>query len=244
MLKRTLAFLLAGILLLGCTACKEPADEKGTESLLETAEVSMNEGHFFFIGKVLSVVNEKKMITFYDAAIEKNTFYRVEITDDLFGCLPERVITVCVYGTGASFKNRKSLEKGKEYFFDTQLWADAQEPVFLLPTFYSGMPERQGEHLLLNEPEGTFDLGRPDDYREELLALANRVGYGAKTVMTGMKRQLELAIQNSNKAHFDALDVKDTDEAFLAEVTATARRLSEKADAADETWNGIRGVLE
>ncbi len=244
MLKRMVAILLAGTLLLGLTACKKSADQKGTESLLETAEVSMNEGHFFFVGKVLSVVNEQKMITFYDAETEKNTFYQVEITDDLFGCMPEKVITVCIYGTGTFFKNRKSLEKGKEYFFDTRLWVDEEKAVYLLPTFYSGLPERQGDRLLLSEPEETYDLGRPEDYREDLLALANRVGYGAKTVMAGMKSQLELAVQNSNKAHFDGVEVKETDENFLARVTATAQRLLEKAKDAESTWNGIKGVLE
>ncbi len=244
MFKRIIALLLALGMLLGLSACKQEAGEMGTESLLETAEISMGEGHFFFVGKVLSAVNANRMITYYDAVTEQNTFYQVEITDDLFGCLPQKTLTVCIYGTSEHFSNRKPLEKGKEYFFDVRLWVDEEKAVYLLPTFYDALPEKRGEKLYLTNHDGAYDLGKAADYREALLKLANRTGYGAKTIMAGMESQLELAVKNSNKAHFEEVKVTGTDEAFLAKVTAVADGLLAKVKNAEKTWKGIKGVLE
>lgn len=244
MLKRIVALLLAVGLLLGLSACKEEAGQMETDSLLETARISMEEGHFFFVGKVLSAVNDDKMITYYDAETNQNTFYQVEVTDDLFGCLPDGVLSVCIYGTSEHFSNRKPLEKGKEYFFDVRLWVDEGKPVYLLPTFYDGLPEKRGEKLFYTDPEGSYKLGKAADYRAELLKVANRSGYGAKTVVAGMTAQLELAVKNSNQDHFKELEISDTDPEFLARVTDTAKGLLTKTQSADKTWKGIEGVLQ
>ena len=107
------ALLLAVVLLLGGCA-KAPEGQVEQEVLFEKTAASLAEGHLFFAGRVTSALAEPKQITYYDAEAGKNTFYRVEITEDFFGCLPNRTLTVCVMGNSENFAERENLEKGKE----------------------------------------------------------------------------------------------------------------------------------
>lgn len=237
------ALLVLSLLLTGCSSGSKDVQKRSTELLLEEAAVSMEEGHLFFRGKVLSVTNESRQITYYDAETGKNTFYQVEVTEDLFGCMPERIITVCVAGTSESFSQRQTLVKNREYFFDTRIWADETQAIFLLPTFYDALPECRDETLLQSYAEITYDLGEPDAYSQALKELADEKGYGPEQVRQAALSQLTLAKDNSNKDHFDALEFETLDEAALAEITATAETLLNKLESVPATWSGIKEGL-
>lgn len=236
--------LLALCLLL--TGCKDSGESavKPMEELLEKTPASLAEGHFFFAGTVTSSATLPEMISYYETETEKNTFYTVEVTDDFFGCLPDRTLTVCVLGSTENFGSRAMLEKNAEYIFDTSLWVQEEEPVFLLSTFYEALPERSGESLFYTTgQEGKAVVsGSYQDYRARLLALAEEAGYGPELVLSAAKDRLQSAVER-DYAYFEALSFTVADSAALAITNQTAAALLDSAAATPASWEGIRGLL-
>ncbi|MBQ8893769.1 MAG: hypothetical protein IJ043_05095 [Clostridia bacterium] len=240
-----LALLLALLLLLcGCSGQTESSGTKKLEDLFEKTAASLAEGHLFFTGKVTSALAEAKDISFYEAESEKNTFYKVEVTDDPFGCLPERTLTVCVLGNTENFIDRTPLQKGKEYLFDTTLWVQGEEAVLLLPTFYLVLPERQGDALYYTDQQTTAAVdGSYQDYLDQLRALAEENGYSAAGVLAAAKTRLESAVERDS-AYFEALEFETVDSGALNTTIRTAKTLLAKANAAQPTWEGIEELLK
>lgn len=235
--------LALALLLCGCGK-KEASGTKTLESLMERTSASLEEGHFFFAGKVTSAVAEAKMISYYEAEAEKSTFYKVEVTDDPFGCLPSRTLTVCVLGNTENFSDRMTLEKGKEYLFDTTLWVQETEAVLLLPTFYLALPEREGDVLYYNDQAGkALVSGSYQDYLEKLAALAEEKQYSAATVLSAAKSRLQSASQR-DAAYFEGLEFASVDTEALNTTVQTAAILLERANSTESTWAGIQGLLQ
>ena len=243
---KIIAWLLVGLLLF-CGCSKEETAPSGTvkmDVLFERTEASVEEGHFFFAGKVTSAMAEKRMITFYDAESEKNTFYKVEVTQDPFNCLPDRPLTVCVMGNSESFGNRTALEKGKEYLFDTTLWVLEEEAVMLLPTFYDVLPECQGDVLFYTDQGATAVVnGSVEDYWSRIRKLAEEKGYSAESVQNGMVSRLQNATER-NRAYFEKLEFEAIDGVALGKTLTTAKALLAKAEKAQPTWSGIEEILK
>jgi hypothetical protein len=245
MKKHNLIALLAALLLLLCSCGNKPAgDTVESASFLEKAAVSLQQGHLFFTGKVLSAVAESKTITYYDAQVEKSTFYRVEVTDDLFGCLPARTLTVCVLGRIENFSDRFNLEKNKEYLFDTTLWVQGEEAVLLLPTFYRALPERVEDTLYYTDAAGKAIMDCSyTAYRQKLLALAQEHQYTAATVLTAAKERLQTATRRDATC-LEKLEITGLDRQEIATTVQTAQTLLERANSTATTWEGIRGLLQ
>ena len=243
-MKRKIIALLAALLLL-LTGCGEEATgEKPLAELLEKTPVSMQGGHFFFTGKVTEASAMKKMISFYEVEAEKSTFYQVEIIDDPFGCMPERTVTVCILGGAETFGERIPPEKNKEYLFDTTLWVQEDEAVFLLPTFYESLPEREGEVLYYTTTEGRGVVkGSYADYLARLQTLATENNYTAQTVLDAAKERLKSATER-DAAFFKDLKFESVDQVALDKTNKKAADLLQKAESAEKTWEGIRGILE
>ena len=241
--KGFLAFLCAlALLLSGCV--REQKSGYSFEEMTLTLDAAVAEGHLFFAGEVLSAGTNKQMITYYDVEAEENTFYQVKVTEDFFGCMPEEPITVCIYGTAGQFADRSNLEKGKEYLFDTTLWVHGEEAVFLLPTFYEGLPERQGETLYYTVGGKTSLVEKSyEDYKEHLFALAEEKGYGPALVKKGMVSHLEQAVLKDS-AYFADLSFQKADESHLAATAATAQNLLEQLKNAAEDGEALRGILK
>lgn len=241
---RLMALLLAAVLLLSGCGDETGGGTKPLEELFEKTAVSLEEGHVFFTGRVTSVSSEKRTISFYDAETEKSTFYQVEITDDPFGCMPDRDITVCVMGSAENFENRLTLEKNKEYLFDTTLWVQEEAAVFLLPTFYESLPEREGDLLYYTDSSGRAAVdGSYPDYLSRLETLAAENNYGPETVLTAAKERLQGAAER-DAAYFEKLEFENVDAGALAKTNQTAASLLEQADQAAENWESIRGLLK
>ncbi len=243
-LRSLMVALLAMALLLG--GCKKDAvGSIAADLLYEKMGVSQQEGHFFFAGKVLSALSDSKQITYYEEQMEKNTFYQVEITDDFFGCMPDRVVTVCVLGGSENFPNRQALEPKAEYIFDTTLWLCDGEAVFLLPTFYDALPEKSGEDLYYTDRNGKGLLEDSyEDYKAAAIAMAETSGYSPETVLNSMKERLELAEKERTVARFEELKFADLDVAAVKAVNDLAVAYSEKCSTAEKTWEGIKDILE
>ena len=136
------------------------------------------------------------------------------------------------------------LEKNAEYIFDTSLWVQEEEPVFLLSTFYEALPERSGESLFYTTgQEGKAVVsGSYQDYRARLLALAEEAGYGPELVLSAAKDRLQSAVER-DYAYFEALSFTVADSAALAITNQTAAALLDSASATPASWEGIRGLL-
>ncbi len=235
------ALMIAFMLLLcGCQA--EKKEGYPFEEMTLTLDAAVAEGHFFFAGEVLAAGTNKETISYYEMEAEENTFYQVKVTEDFFGCLPEEPITVCIYGTAGHFANRSNLEKGKEYLFDTTLWVHGEEAVFLLPTFYEGLPERQGEALYYTAG-GQTALVDADfkDYQAHLFALAEEKGYTPALVKSAMAGMLEqAAARDATKfSEFERVDQE-----HLQLTVDTAKILLEQTKNTAAEWAALREILK
>ncbi len=241
---RNFIALLGVLLLLLCSCGSKPAETVSLDLHFEKAAVSLEEGHFFFAGRILSAVAESKMISFYDAETEKSTFFRVEVTEDPFGCMPEGTVTVCVLGNTENFADRVLPQKNKEYLFDTTLWVQQEQPVFLLPTFYDVLLRREGDALYYTDRTGTatVDMGY-GEYREKLSALAQNTGYSPALVLKAVKERLKEAVRR-DAAYFKELKFSNVDAEALALTNKTAEKLLEQAEHTEITWKGIKGLLQ
>lgn len=239
------ALLLALLLLLcGCRAKQDPAGMIKTEVLFEKTAAALEEGHLFFAGRVVSVLAERKSISFYEAESKKNTYYKVEVTEDFFGCLPQRVLTLCVMGNSDNFTTRKLLEKDTEYLFDATVWVQGEEVILLLPTFYTGMPHRQGDAVLYTDTAGTKTAECDyNGYCATLRRMAEEQGYGPEKVLQHAKKRFEDATLR-NADYFRELDFANIDEALLDATVQTARARLAQADKTTATWAGIGELLQ
>ncbi len=237
------ALLLAAVLLVsGCA--KAPDGRVELEDLFEKTSASLAEGHLFFAGKVTSALSEPKQITYYDGEAGKNTFYRVEITEDFFGCLPERTLTVCVMGNSENFAERENLEKGKEYLFDCAVWMEGDQVILLLPTFYKALPRRAEEELLLTQGEETVAVkGSYSEYKEKLKALAEESGYNPSLVLQKVKEQLQAA-SLKDEGYFEKLEFEKPDGELINATVAGASARLQAAEQAANTWEGIKELLK
>lgn len=245
MKKRNLISMLTALLLLLCSCGGNPSgDTIKSADFFEKAAVSLEEGHIFFTGKVLSAVAEAKTITYYDSQAEKSTFYQVEVTDDPFGCMPARTLTVCVLGRTENFPKRVNLEKNKEYLFDVNLWVQGEETVLLLPTFYQALPERVEDVLYYTDNSGKAVMDCSyTAYYKKLLALAQENGYTAATVLAAAKERLQNATQR-NAEYFEKLEFTDLDRAAITKTVQTAEVLLARANGTQTTWEGIKELLQ
>ena len=228
-MKRRIIALLVALLLLLTGCAQKNTGEKPMEELL---------------GKVTEASAMKKMISFYDVEAEKSTFYQVEVTDDPFGCMPDRTITVCILGAADTFSERIALQKNKEYLFDTSLWVQEDEAVFLLPTFYESLPEREGNMLYFTtvDGRGTVD-GSYEEYLARLQTLAAENEYTAQKVLDAAKERLKSAAERDAES-FEALKFESVDREALNKTNKKAADLLQKAETAEKTWEGIRGLLK
>ncbi len=244
-LRNIMLLLLSLVLLLsGCSSEDEASHPTTSEHLYERAAVSQAGGHFFFAGEVLSAATDSKQITYYEEQVEKNTFYQVEITDDLFGCMPERVITVCVLGSSENFIDRFALEEGEEYLFDTTLWVHDGAPVFLLPTFYENLPQVSDGALYYTDDSGKYLLDVDyEGYTTRLADMAADNNYTPKTVLNAAKERLELAATEQTVQHFEELKFTDPNKDLIRAVNRDAAALAEKAAVAENTWSEIKELL-
>lgn len=240
-INKWIALLLALMLLLaGCSQADENVLE--LESLFERTEVAMQEGQLFFAGKVLEKTKQDRAITYYDSETEANTFYQVEITEDFFGFLPERTLTVCVMGTDENFVSRSELEKGKEYIFQVNPWAGENEMLFLLPTFHETLPQIEGEYLYYTKGNLRYAVdGNDADYKQMLMELAEQYGYSAKGVGEAITANLKTASQK-NAAYFEELEFKTVDTQTVDGIAAYAAEQSKIA--APQTAEQIKEILK
>lgn len=216
-----IAMILAVAMLL-CGCSKSEDDVLTLESLFYRTEVAMQEGQLFFAGKVLNVVKQDRAITYYERETIENTFYEVEVTEDFFGFMPERTLTVCVMGTGEHFVSRTELNKGEEYIFQVQAWAGEEEMLFLLPTFYEAMPQKDGEYLYYTKGNSRYAVdGGYEEYKQMLLDLADQYSYTAQGVGESIFSNLQEASKR-NAAYFEKLEFKTIDRATLDSIAAFA----------------------
>ncbi|MBQ8600779.1 MAG: hypothetical protein IJ407_05325 [Clostridia bacterium] len=236
--------LLCALVLLVCSCRINEKEGYSFEEMTQTLEAAVAEGHFFFAGKVLSVGTNDRMISYYEMEAETNTVYQVEVTEDFFGCMPKEPITVCIYGTTGNFSSRSNLEKGKEYLFDTTLWVQGEEIIFLLPSFYEGMPERAEEALYYTAGGKTALVnGTYVQYKEHLFSLAEEKGYGPQLVKSSITAFLEQAVKN-DAAFFEGLGFTKIDTAHLAATTAKAALLLEQVQNSAADWAALREILK
>ncbi len=241
---RKISALLLAILLLLSACSQDVGGSKPMDALFEKTAASLESGHFFFAGKIHSVSAEKKMISFYDAEMEKSTFYKVEVTDDPFGYMPDRMITVCILGSAENFTERMTLGKNKEYFFDTTLWVQEDEAVFLLPTFYESLPERVEDALFYTDQEGRVAIdGGYEDYLTRLKKMANEAGYDCQKVLTAAKERLRLAAER-NATYFKEQKFEKVDAKALKKTNETAAALLQRAEKTAATGEGIGNLLK
>lgn len=235
--------LLCLILLLICSCSKQGGSGR-LESLFTTTESSFQVGRFIFGGQVLGIKNDERLISYYDAPMGDNTFYSVRVTEDFFGYMPERNITVCILGNSETFPDRASLEKGKEYLFEVALWMDEEEIVFLLPTFYSALPELKDGKLYAMEEGKRLLCGSLADYKGALLKKAEESGYSAATLLGGMKLQLENAAGRGDASYFKERRFEKVDEDALQKTASSAATLLKKVEKAEATWDGVGEVIK
>ncbi len=232
--------LLFAVLLCGCSKSQE--DVMKLEDLFYRTEVAMEEGQLFFAGKVLSVQKQDRAITYYDSETIANTFYEVEVTEDFFGFLPERTLTVCVMGTGEHFVSRTEPEEGKEYLFQVNAWAGEEEMLFLLPTFYEALPQREGEYIYYTKGNLRYAVdGGYEDYKQMLKDLADQYGYTAQGVGKAILTNLQAA-SKKDAAYFEDLEFKTIDSAAIDGIAAFA---AERGNiAAPQNAKQIKEILK
>jgi len=243
-MKRNVVALLIALLVLlsGCT--KQELGQKPLEELMEKTPVSMEEGHLFFTGKVTAASVMNRMISFYEVETEKSTFYQVEVTDDPFDCMPDRILTVCILGSADSFGERNALQKDTEYLFDTSLWVQEDEAVLLLPTFYQSLPEREGDDLYYIGAEGRERVkGSYRDYLDRLQALAEENKYSAQRVLEAAEGRMKSAAER-DADYFKELKFEKTDAEAILKTNKKAADLLAKVKTAEKTWEGIRELLK
>lgn len=212
--------LLFAVLLCGCS--KAEKDVMKLEDLFYRTEVAMEEGQLFFAGKILSVQKQDRDITYYESETVANTFYEVEVTEDFFGFLPERTLTVCVIGTGEHFTSRTEPEKGGEYLFQVHAWAGEEEMLFLLPTFYEALPQREGEYIYYTKGNQRYAVdGGYEDYRQMLKDLADQYSYSAQGVGEAILTNLQAA-SKKDAAYFEELEYETIDRAAIDGIAAFA----------------------
>ncbi|MBR2013251.1 MAG: hypothetical protein IJ995_03450 [Clostridia bacterium] len=232
--------LLFALLLCGCSKTQE--DVMKLEDLFYRTEVAMEEGQLFFAGKVLSVQKQDRAITYYESETVANTFYEVEVTEDFFGFLPERTLTVCVMGTGEHFVSRTEPEKGKEYLFQVKAWAGEEEMLFLLPTFYEALPQRESEYIYYTKGNQRYAVdGGYEDYKQRLLDLAEQYGYSAQGVGKAILADLQAA-GKKDAAYFEELEFKTIDRAAIDGIAAFAAERG--SIAAPKTAQEIKEILK
>lgn len=241
-LRRTLPALLM-ILCLLLSGCQKKKEGVPFEDLVLTMENSLEQGHFFFAGKVLSAGNHSTPISFYDLETETNTVYQVEVTEDYFGCMPEEPITVCIFGTKNNVVGRSLLEKDKTYIFDTTLWVHGEEIIYLLPSFYKGMPEISGESLYYTE-YNKRDIVNENyaHYKEYLTKKAEDGSYGPELVLTSMKELLTNAAER-DEAYFAQKNFEHLDSAHLVQTVSTAKTVLKELENTAASWAAIKEVL-
>ncbi len=242
-MKKAILWLIAAALLLSGCQSRPTQNRYPLDEVTQTMEAAVEEGHLFFAGTVLSVGTTSKMISYYDAEVENNTVYQVSVTEDFLGVLPQEPITVCIYGTKSNFGDRATLEKGKEYLFDTTLWVHGDEVVYLLPTFYQSLPQRQEETLfyIKNGVQAAVD-GNFADYKEILYTLVQAKGYTPQLLQNKLVGQLQQAAARDS-AYFAKESIPVTDEAHLAQTVATANTLLTRMEKTTPNWQGIGEVL-
>ena len=242
-INKLLALLLVfSLLLCGCNG-KDRAGQAMMEEFLEEAEGAMVGGELFFAGKILGMAAEDRLISYYDAEMGKNTFYSVEVTEDLFGIMPDRTITVCVLGNSETFPDRNLLIKGKEYYFHTYLWVEGEELIFLLPTFYTALPEREGEMIYATYEDTRYLCGSDEEYRQGLKAAEEKAGYGAAAVWLRAETAFAEAGRKDAK-YFENLKMKVKDPVLLKQTQRAAKELAGRLEKIDKTWEGLGGVFE
>lgn len=240
---RWVALLLAALLLL--SGCKTV--ETGTltyETVFEKTNASLKEGHLFFAGKVLEKEQTNTPITYYDGESAANTFYKVEVTEDLFDLLPERTFTVCVMGTAEQFTNRTELEPGNIYLFDCTVWMQGEEVVLLLPTFHNALLQWENGYLSYTEENTRHGVeGDYKDYKAELKKRAGEQGYSAESVLESAKTRLAAATQKDT-VHFEALEFEAVDTAAIEATVAGAKARLERAGQLPATNEGVKELLK
>ena len=236
-----MAWLLMGVLLL--SGCAEEETETHMDQVFITTQSALEGGHFFFSGKVLGVSTEERLISYYEAEMGKNTFYSVEVTEDYYQCMPDRNITVCVLGSGETFR-REGLKKDREYIFDTTLWVEGDQTIFLLPTFHSYMPELQNGEVYIPVDGEAVSCGSYEEYREQFDALAAKAKYCPQTVLDAVKLALQGAAERVDPALFKKMGYKNVDAALLKKTGETAASLLEKAQKIEPTWEEIGELIQ
>ncbi len=243
-MKKCSWLILLALLLTLLGGCSGDAGILKSEKVFMRTETSVQEGHLFFTGKVLSVSKLPEQITYYDEPVDQNTFYEVEVTDDYFNCIPDRTVTVCIYGTVANNVSRHELQKDGEYLFDVTAWMRGNEVVFLLPSFYSVLAEREGEYLYYTEADLRYSIDATyEEYKEALIALAEQHSYGPALVFQKIKANLEQA-KTRDEAYFKELKFKAVDGTAIATTVAGAKLRLQQLSATQETWEGVRKVLK
>lgn len=237
-------FALAAAVLLLVSGCSAPAETSyKLEEVTLTLDNALEEGHFFFAGKVLTASTTQQMITYYDVDAEAHSVYQVQVTEDYFECMPEEPITVCVYGTKSNFNERVNLTKGEEYIFDVTLWVQEDQVMYLLPTFYESMPQKDGESLYYTADGKTAVVkGGYSAYRSRLLQRAKDLDYTPKRVLDAMAAMMKEASLR-DAAFFKEKDFAAVDETFLRRTTAKASKLLMGIEGKAPTWESIRRVL-
>ena len=232
----------ATLLLSGCSA---PAETYyALEDVTQTLDAALEDGHFFFAGKVLGAGTTERMISYYDMEADAHTVYQVEVTEDFFGCMPEEPLTVCVYGTKSSFNERINLEKGKEYLFDVTLWVQGEDPIYLLPSFYESMPERDGESLYFTQDEKTAVVKEGySAYKEHLQERAAAMDYTAQRVWQKMTAHLQ-DVSARDTSYFEAAEFTDVDAELLKKTADKAEELMIKMVDKTPSWEKIAEVLK
>lgn len=238
-----LCAVLAAMLLL--TACsKSDPSVLSLDTLFYRTEASLAEGHLFFAGRVVSATQQNRAITYYDSETEANTFYEVEVTEDFFGCLPARTLTVCVMGTDAHFVSRTELRSDTEYLFDVNAWAGEDEMLFLLPTFYEALPQREGEYIYYTKGETRYAVeGDYAAYKQALFAMAEEQGYGPAAAWNAIQANLQSAAKK-DAAYFKELKFEAIDKEAIGQVTAFAADRLAQIKTAPKAWAEIQEVLK
>lgn len=237
------ALLMAALLILSGCQSNDPSTLT-YETMFEKTASSLKEGHLFFAGKVLEVAQKAEPITYYEGETPANTFYKVEVVEDYFDLLPERTLTVCIMGTTDQFSTRTDLEKNGVYIFDCTVWMHGEEVVLLLPTFYNGLPQWEGEFLSFTEKGVRYAVqGTYEEYKEALKELAEEQGYGPKAVMDAAKARLASAGQK-DAAYFEELEFETVDADFIGTTVAAANARLQVAEKLQATNEGVKELLK
>jgi hypothetical protein len=234
--------IVAIVLLLG--GCKKEAGFFQISEVFKRTETSIKDGHLFFTGKVVSVAKDPRQITYYDEQAELSTFYTVEITEDYFEAMPDRQITVCIFGTSANNGSRNELQKGKEYLFDVSPYMLQNEVVFLLPSFYTALAQREGDTLFYMDGNVRYGIeGTYTQYKEELKQLAQSLSYGPAVALKKAKTNFERSVNNDTE-YFTELKFENLDADAIQTTVAAAKLRLQRLALAGNSWKDLREVLQ